>query len=228
MTEITWQAQCMALLMGMNSGQEWQPAHTQVYDLVLRAIGPEYGPQAVEWAVLNEQWRPSPARLRQIAARLASPYPDAESAYAEILHKAQTVGLYGQAVPGRPNIHLAGSPAFSHPVVARVIAFCGGWESVCTGEANMAEGLKKQVRGAHESIAGQWEQAVSQQLALPEDRRDRRYFPRWTPYLLPAEWHEESALMALPEPEVDRDKRAPVPDELRPLIAGILNGKELK
>lgn len=175
----------------MNCGkdQQWGDRHRPVYAIALRRLTDGEGKAAVRWAVLHEEWRPTPARLLEIAADVASPVPDSEMAYSEIITLAQSEGKYAMPHPDNPNIKIEGPPRFSHPLIAQVVSYCGGWDLICSGEANMQEGLKKQVRGAHESIADQWTEQVKVQLALPPGKRDQRYFPAWKPIALlpPAE-----------------------------------------
>lgn len=215
----TWQSHCLTLLAAMNagSGNEWTAGHTQLYEIVLTAIGEGHARRAVQWAVLNEEWRPSPAKLRQIAARLAAPYPDAELCYAEIWTKAARIGLYGKQHPDRPNIRLAGPPDFTHPVIRQIIGCLGGWEAICTGEAQMQEGLKKQVRAAHASVSERWEREVSRQLTLPPAERDMRYFAPYEPYAVPDGWSDEPA--EIPAPPDTSIRMIDAPAELREAAA---------
>jgi hypothetical protein len=193
-----WQVGCMALLMGMHSGQEWSPMQTHVYALVLSSIGEEYSRAAVTHAVLNLKWRPAPAELRQIAARLASPAPTADEAFAEIVDRANRDGFYAKPDPENPNVRLAGPPPFSHPLVAQMVPLCGGWEHICNGAAGMDMGLKKQVIGAYPAIVEKWEQEVAQQLSLAPAQRNPKYFKPRKPYVPFTPEIEGEARLALP------------------------------
>jgi hypothetical protein len=188
---------CLDTLAAMPAGRaqdaKWD-ALRKLYATVLACLSDEDGLAAVEHAALTEEWQPSPARLRRIAAEVASPIPDAEHAYAEIIHRAQVEGLYGRPVHGRPHCKVEGSPLFSHPLVDQIVLCCGGWGMVCSGEAGLQEGLKKQVRSAHASVAEAWHEQVWAQLLKPSACRDRRLFPRWTPYALPCGWEEAGSL----------------------------------
>lgn len=218
-------SKCFTLLSVMNCGREqpWDEAHKDLYELLFERIGSdEEALSAVQWAALHEEWRPSPARLLAIASEQASPIPDAEQCYAEIIIQAQNVGIYGKPDPNNPNIRLAGPPPFSHPVVGQIAAYCGGWEFICSGEANMQEGLRKQVRGAHESVGRQWFEEVGRQLLLAPAARNRRYFPQRKMFAIPPDWTgSEGGLPMLLPPKEEREEHPVMPSKLRELIAGI-------
>lgn len=194
--------------MKTGPGQEWDDDLRENCALVLAPLDDEIGLAAVLHAVKNEEWRPAPARLRQIAAEVASPIPDHEQAYAEIIYKAQIIGTHGTPDPANPNVSYTGPPPMSHPAISRIVAYLGGWEMVCNGEAQMQEGLVKQVRGAHESVARQWRQEVSAQLELPRSKWNPLYFRRYQPFELPDGFVPgvtgliEAARKALPSVEV--------------------------
>lgn len=215
--------ECFTLLSLMNSGREqsWREELKPLYALILRPLDDEIGCSAVQWAVLHEEWRPSPAKLRQIAAKVASPYPSAEECYAEIMDKAQNVGLYGRPDPKNPDVYLEGPPPMSHPLVSRIVPHLGGWQYVCTGEAQMQEGLKKQVAGSHETVMRQWEQEVAGQLVLPPSQRNPVYFRPYARYraVVPP---TDADILAITErhtePEVDLKE---MPDPVKKAIAAI-------
>lgn len=201
-------AECRTLLRLMPSTQPWEDGHRTLYDMVLRNMTDEEGRSAVEFAAEHESWRPAPARLREIAVNLASPLPDADACYDEIAHLAETVGLYGACLPERPSIRVPGPPTFSHPIVARIVNYCGGWAMICSGEANMAEGLRKQVRSSWESVARDWRERVGVALKLPPAQRDPTLFGPFQPYRLPVGWAPMAELPATDElPQYDADKR---------------------
>ena len=216
-------SECFTLLSLMNSGSEqrWRDELKPLYALVLRPVDDTFGKKAVEWAVLHEEWRPSPARLRKIVARIASPYPCDDDAYAEIMDKAVRIGSYGVPDHDNPNVFYEGPPPMSHPVVARIVAHLGGWRFLCEGDAQMQEGLKKQVAGSHESVAGQWEQEVSDQLHLPASVRNPIYFQNYSAYR-PVAPPVDGELLAIPsrrkEPSV---VISDMPEPVRRLLAGI-------
>ena len=82
----------------------------------------------------------------------------------------------------------------SHPVVAQVVAHLGGWRMICSGEANFAGGLRKQVESSHERLSQKWETEVMAQLSLPPSERDPVLFGHYTPYAIPRGY----------QPDVDR------------------------
>lgn len=217
-----WELECLTLLETMQSGQEWSKPLAQMYLMAFQTLGETCSRLAVQWACLNEKWRPSPAELRQFAARIASPYPDAEAAYSEILHKAQAVGLYGRPDPKRPTVFVEGAPPMSHPIVSQIVGYCGGWEQICSGEANKAEGLRKQVRSAHESVSREWEAKVIENLALPESKRDPRYFPVWRRHELPS-WFVPEVDMGLSLPPAPREPEnlVPMPPDVAEKLAAL-------
>lgn len=211
-------SQCFGILKAMKSGSEdqWSNGHAQIFGIVLRPLPDDIGRAAVEYAVANCEWRPSPAELRKIAARIASPYPSAEETYAEILIRAKSQGIYGKPVAGRPNIYLEGDPDFSHPLVERVVRMCGGWEMICTGEANLQGSLRRQVEGTHSSVATGWESDVSK--ALSAGQRSGPLFPKWKPFEIPSDWSEDGPEPAMIESSLEP---LPIPAEIRTAIAKI-------
>lgn len=220
-------AECYVLLSMMNAGREqkWDDGHKPLYELALKPLTDAEGVGAVKWAALNEEWRPSPARLIQIAAEQSSVIPDAEQSYAEIIGKAQSEGLFAMPHPERPSIKLEGPPPFSHPIVEKITHFCGGWRAICEGEANFSEGLKKQVRSAHESVSRQWREEVKQQLLLPPSQRNPRYFPAYVP---PSLVEATEPLWAIEPRHVETPTLAELAPKVRELIAEKLTPKALK
>lgn len=202
MTE--WEAECLTLLEAMYATKPLTRGEELLYRRVLLQMGQQTAEQAVAWAI--DTWRekfpprPTPAHLRLIAARLLSPYPSADDAYAEMLTKVRTGGLHSTPHPERPRLFLSGPPLFSHPLVAQAVQHCGGWEMICTGEANYAEGLAKQFKAAYARNAEQFVNEVADALSLPPQQRPSRLFPYWTPFALPTGWREEPESAALPAP----------------------------
>lgn len=210
--------ECLALLSTMPAGasQRWDDAARQVYGLVLRRLDDATARAAVEHAVLSEAWRPSAARLLEIAAERASRIPDAEETCAEIVRLMKPGSCAEPIVwdeakntwrpphPGEtPTTHLRVSVprCYSHPVVARVVEYLGGWSAVADGECSDAS-LHRRVVEAHASVSQRWREQVLEQLTLPAVERDARYFPEWRPRALV----EGSA--AVPEdPEMERIRR---------------------
>ena len=175
----------LAILEAMNSTQRWSDYHSEMYVMAIANWDDAFAADVMKCVVMQEEWRPAPARLVKIAAETASPIPDAELSYAEVIYKAQSIGLYGRPAPTRPNVFYEGPPPMSHPIVAKIVAYCGGWEMICNGEANMQEGLRKQVRAAHEHLADDWSRSVVSELQKPISMRNQELFPLWKPFEFP-------------------------------------------
>jgi len=186
----------MLSLLEAMKGDSWSDGQIQRYSIALMRIPPKIARLVVTEMCL-ETWRPSPMDILRAAAKKASPFPTADEAYAEMLHKAESVGMYGVPDPANQNCFLPGSPPFSHPLVAQAIAHCGGWRSICTGEAQMQEGLSKQFRGAYERAATKFLEQVIVALALPVKERSSVFFPQWTPYRLPVSWSPDNHSLAI-------------------------------
>lgn len=219
--------ECLAVLRTMK-GDAWTKSHDMVYSQALRPWGDQHGKETVTQALMTLNWRPSVAELVKLSARIASPYPDDDAAYAEIAFKLSTIGLYGKVHPENPNVRILGHPVMSHPVVSQIVAYCGGWEMLCSGEANFQEGVRKQVRSAHESIALKWEAAVAQLLRLTDkDRRaDRVHFQPYVPFT-PPDWFVPGNTLDIPaiEPQRREDhERMPIPPDLRKAMGAMLKG----
>lgn len=187
---------CLALLAPME-GNPWSEAQSQRYTLALDRMDEDLGRAAVS-ALCQGKWRSSPEEILQAAARRISPIPSADTAYLEMVWKAENVGLFGRTNPRRPTVFLEGPPPFSHPLVARAVQVCGGWRAICTGEAQFQEGLSKQFRGAYDRLSREWVQSVVNILHLPECERPAALLPRWKPFELPTGWQEPSLHPALP------------------------------
>lgn len=186
-----WECQCLTMLELMNSSIEntWSIPRAKLYRLVFRMIGSDASQAACLQAMLIEQWRPSPARLREIAAEIASPCPSADDAYAEMMEKAATLGIYGARHATRPSIMIEGEPSFSHALISKTVAQCGGWRMICSGEAQMSEGLSKQFKSAYRGNVERWVQDVAAALSLPAPQRPRHLFPRQTVRLIQGDSH---------------------------------------
>ncbi len=180
----------MSILKAMHHGKEnpWTDEQRPMYSMVLQGIDDAAAKKALEYAVFHCDWRPSPAELRRIVSRTVAPYPDDDTAYAEIVYKLDAIGEWGRTDPNNSSVQLKGEPPMSHPIVCQMVRYMGGWQNLCSGESQMQEGLKKQARSAHESCAKQWEDAVSDQLRLPEKKRDPKYFRKYDTYDLPEGW----------------------------------------
>lgn len=203
---------CLTALRTMKAGADmpWGEIQRRQYGRVLAPMTDEEGRALIDHIYEHEEWRPSVKTLLDTAAALTAPIPDADACYDEIAHLAETVGLYGACLPERPSIRQLGAPKFSHPIVGRIVNYCGGWGMICSGEANMAEGLRKQVRSSWESVAGEWRERVREALKLPPDQRNPGLFRTYQPYRLPVGWAPTpvAELPAVDElPQYDIDKR---------------------
>jgi len=161
----------------MNSGQIWSIGLANIYEMVLNSIGEEWSRKVCEFIVLNESWRPAPADVRKIAAKLASPIPSVDDAYSEMMYLAEKEGTYGFQCDHDPNVYFKGEPQFTHPLILQTVKGIGGWEAICTGEAQMQEGLAKQFKGAYSRYSEQWVSDVANVLSLPAQERPKKLFP---------------------------------------------------
>ena len=164
--QIDWQSYCLALLSEMNSTQKWISATTQLYDVVLEALGEEWSVKAVKHAVLTEQWRPAPAQLRQIAAQLASPVPNEGDCFAEFWQAVQ----YSQP-----------RPEWSHAIIGEVVRRLGGWKYFRDLRPHLIDRGDPRAQwfsrfmDAWKVCATEWTEEVSQQLAISPEVRDPKY-----------------------------------------------------
>jgi hypothetical protein len=154
----------------MNAGKEqsWDANASglrQVYALVLKPLDDKIGTRAVEYAVLHEEWRPSPARIRQLAAQLASPLPNEGDCFAQ----------FWEAVR-----YSHDDPQWFHPIIADVVRRLGGWESFRTLHPHYSDVDLRSIwfarfMDAWPVCSAEWTENVGQQLSLPADARDPKY-----------------------------------------------------
>lgn len=173
MNKDQWSAICRsleAMPSGRDANTSWAQAQA-LYAMVLGALDYEVVQAAVLEAASHDEWRPSPARLRSIAAEMAEPLPGAERVHAEIVEGMERFGLYGRPDPGHPDCYLAGEPEWSHPIVGVVVRWCGGWEHLCTVDRAGREPLTKEVSRVYGEVARQWMEHTAAQLALPPGQR---------------------------------------------------------
>lgn len=163
-------AGCMTLLKSMNSGKEvsWKENAAglrQIYTLLLRPMDDEIGRKAVEYAVLHEEWRPAPAKIREIAARLASPLPNEGDCFVEFWKAVK----YSIAVP-----------RWSHPVIGDVVRRLGGWADFEKLRPHLSDQDERSIwfarfMKAWAPCASEWIEDVACQIALPANKREPRY-----------------------------------------------------
>lgn len=123
-----------ALLAEMppGSANKWSPATTKLYGAALADIPDDLVLQAVGHALRTEDFRPSPARIREIAKQIAQPISaDPGNALAEVRRAIARYGLNGRPT-ANPNIFLPGEPKEieNNPHLACAVQSLGGWESV--------------------------------------------------------------------------------------------------
>jgi hypothetical protein len=222
----------LGMLRALPSKSAWEQGHRQIYAMIFAPISYDLGLAVVSEAILHEEWRPAPATLRRIMARMLSPIPDDNATYAEIVYKAGKHGSMGRQTG--PNSWEEGPPPMSHPVVSLTVGYCGGWQSICSGEAQMQEGLRKQVRSAHGSAAVVWQERVLAQLSLtvcsrdPEmmDPADPTRFRSYLPFDLPAgylppSYEPDGCTILLPGIDTAADYAMPASVRLQLIEAGM-------
>lgn len=164
-----WEKRCLAMLSKMMSGSGvWDHGTMQMYQAVLQSLGEEASQCAVQWAVLNEEWRPAPAKLRKIAAKLYSPLPPVGQLWTEMWHKAVARGW--------------DHPRWTHPVIGDIVKAIGGWRylrSVCWGDSDprFKDNLQRRFEQAYADLSDSWWQTVADQVHLPPGERDPHFFP---------------------------------------------------
>lgn len=181
-------AYCLTVLEVMPSSADstakWD-AHRLLWARTLKQLGPSLSKRSVEFALDNLKWRPSFAELRMIAAKLESPIPDRDAAYAEVLHKIQQFGAYGAPMKDFedrfPDMRQLGTPPFSHALVAVAVQRCGGWQAICDGEAQYQEGgFSGHFKGNYDRAAETWYEKVI--AAIDQGERPAHLFPAFEPY----------------------------------------------
>lgn len=165
-----WEKYCLATLseMSTGAGNAWNRSKAQVYLLVLQSLGEEASRRAVQYAVMNLEWRPEPAKLRKIAANLYSPLPPVGQLWTEVWHKAIARGW--------------DNPRWTHPVLKDIVKAIGGWRylrSVCWGDSDprFKDNLQRRFEQAYSDLSDSWWQTVADQVHLPAAERDPHYFP---------------------------------------------------
>ncbi len=173
---------CLAMLEAMNSGQGQSfTAMWDIYNLLLGQWGDVLSIKVCTHAALHCKWRPSPAELREIAAKLESPVPSADDAWSEVRSLVNQYGIHARPHPVRPTIRIAGPPDFTHPLIERVVRYCGGWEDVCDGKAQMQTGgLRGAFVATYTRTETEWVESVAK--CLESQIRPAELFPVWKPF----------------------------------------------
>jgi hypothetical protein len=163
-----WERECLTVLGEMATGSEnaWNKGKSDIYLRVLQSLGEEASRRAVQWAVLNEEWRPAPAKLRKIAANLYSPIPPVGQLWTEMWNKAISTDHRD----------------WTHPILRDLTKALGGYRylrSVCWGDSDprFKDNLQRRFEEAYREQAEIWWQTVADQLCLPAAERDPHYFP---------------------------------------------------
>lgn len=171
-----WEKRCLASLseLATGAGNAWSHGKAQLYLAVLRNLGEEASKRATEYAILNCEWRPEPARLREIAANLYSPLPPVGACWREVWDKAITAGYT--------------DPRWTHPVIEDLVAAVGGWShlrNTCWPDTpdRTRDQMRYQFEQAYKDRAGTWWKAVADQLQFPPQERDPHLFPNARPYV---------------------------------------------
>lgn len=216
-----WEENCLLLLSEMNAGaeQRWSKGKAQIYRVILQELGEQASRAAVTQAIKTEEWRPSAARLREIALTVASPLPPVGALWTEFWHKAIHAGYR--------------TARWTHPVLETIAANLGGWRHIYgnywpDSDPHRVEALRRRFDAAYLECAAQWREAVAAQLTLPPASRNPRFFPAaktfTPPPSLPPGNQEGTASLA------DREPAEKVREQLAAMGAGKiakpLNGKE--
>lgn len=220
-------AECLSLLEAMPTSSEsttkWA-AQARVWTLVLQKMGGGTAKRAVEWSIFNCKWRPSFAELRQIAAKIESPLPDRDAAFAEVLYWIRKRGMNAKQDPQNPRIFYPGAPDFSHPLIAAAVKRCGGWEAICSGDAQMQEGgLSGHFKGNYDRAAVLWVEKVQESLESGKPRNSA-LFPAWTPFdAVSLEAEAKRAIAPKPAPAPLSGPLVLAPAHLRDTLRNIPN-----
>jgi hypothetical protein len=156
------QYRCLEYLSGMLSpSQGWSEAVASLYILAMEGWQDDVAERTVKHAALNEKWRPAPAELRQLAARLVladmAPVPSPVATRDEI--RTLIIRHGRQAIKA----------AHSHPLIAAVVDEMGDWASLC---GRYTEDIDAAFPGAYQRAVAGLEASVAQtQLCLPEPER---------------------------------------------------------
>lgn len=165
-----WQVYCLSLLEVMRSqnAQQWGPTMVRFYQIPLQLMGPVWSKAACEYAVQECPWRPQPADLLAMAAKMASPLPPVGELWQEFRHKL----LHAEHK----------RPSWTHPVVADIAATLGGWSELYGAFWPDTHGktwsdLERNFAASYEALSDEWRRAVVRQLRVPPSQRDPRLAP---------------------------------------------------
>lgn len=210
--------ECLGMLEAMNAGNNQSfAALWKIYNALLSAWGDDLAMRVCTNAVLTCKWRPSPAELRELAARLESPTPTADAALTEVQVLIRRFGANAMQHPERPSVRVMGEPDFSHPLVESAVRRIGGWARICAGEAQYQEGgFDGAFRAVYERAESDFREQVA--AALQQGIRPAELFPRYATFA-------ESRLVQVPKvaphpaPALPAGRLTPMPAKLRDMIA---------
>ena len=146
--------EALSLLRSMRSAMPWDDGQRQIYLVALNSMPPSEVPAVIQHAVLTESWRPAPAELIAIGARLRGDLPSASEVETEIMALVRLRGRYGVPHPDSPHIWLQGPPEIS-AMSAEVVSRMGGWDSFCTEPTEGRVPTEKRIAQITEQIHGQ-------------------------------------------------------------------------
>lgn len=225
----------LSLLQAMNAAnnQNWD-VQWRIYHLLLFRWPDELGREVVTHAALNCKWRPSPAELREIAAKMESPVPAVDAAMEEVLTLMRRHGAYAAPhpdFPDRPGIRTLGEPPFSHPLIASAVRRLGGWVGLCEGDTQyQSGGLQGSFRDVYNRSSSEWHEKVME--CLDNGTRPAALFPPYTPFQvgdlenvsreLQGKKQPPNALPPRPAPLV------PMPADIRQRIVDLEETKAMK
>ncbi len=214
--------ECLGMLEAMNAGNNQSfDALWRIYNTLLSAWGDDLSMRVCTHAVLTCKWRPAPAKLREIAARLESPTPNADAALTEVQTLIRRFGSNAMRHPERPSVRVMGEPDFSHPLVESAVRRIGGWARICAGEAQYQEGgFEGAFRAVYDRAETDFLEQVS--VALQQGVRPAELFPRYAVFAEEkrGDYSESRLVQSKTAPPLFPSERlTPMPAKLRDMIA---------
>jgi hypothetical protein len=145
-------------LMACYPAQPVSPANVQAYVRHLADLPMPLLAAAVQRTVASSRFFPTIAELRAAAAALVDDAPDADQAWATVMHQVARVGRTGK-------------PELGHPRISEALAAIGTWYDVCSSETTAAD--RATFTKAYEAATRRAAEAVTLAAvpALPEVRR---------------------------------------------------------
>lgn len=209
---------CCRRLRGMQDYEGWSDLLRENHLLAWGKLDVRYVASAIKRAIKTLDRRPSPARVRRLAAEAAAGLPDEGALFGEFWHKAVCVG-YEDA-------------CWTHPLLAGIAARLGGWRVVRAMHPHLdfegRERLRRRFMEALESLAEWWYDEVANELERPEEEWDALYRigmpaePFQPQVQLPSEYQDSRALPGPREPLSLR-----IPDSVRQMIKSVAKERSL-